>query len=65
MAVDLCEQGLYDWDEFREHLIAAIAAAETLEEPDPEGPGYFEHWLASFESLLAEKKILHQHSEDS
>ena len=59
MAVALCDQGLYEWDEFREHLIAAIAATgETPERPNPEGPGYFEHWLASFETVLAEKNIL-------
>ena len=28
MAVSLCEQGLYQWDEFRDHLIAEIAAGE-------------------------------------
>ncbi len=59
MAVALCEQGLYGWDEFREHLIAAIAAGgETPEHPDPEAPGYFEHWLASFENVLAAKSII-------
>ena len=59
LAVSLCEQGQYQWDEFREHLIAAIAAAgETLETPNPGAPGYFEHWLASFEKVLKEKGLL-------
>lgn len=59
MAVALCEQAHYGWDEFREHLIAAIAAVgETPEHPNPEAPAYFEHWLASFEKLLADKRIL-------
>ena len=59
MVVALCEQGHYRWGEFREHLIAAIAAVgETSEHPNPEAPGYFEHWLGSFEKLLADKSIL-------
>ena len=59
LAVSLCEQGQYQWDEFREHLIAAIAAAgETPETPNPGAPGYFEHWLASFEKVLKEKGLL-------
>jgi len=59
MAVALCEQGLYSWDDFREHLAAAIAAAgETPAHPKPDAPGYFEHWLASFERVLAERDFL-------
>ena len=59
MAVALCERGHYDWDEFREHLMAAIAATgETAENPNPDAPGYYEHWLASFEKILEDKGIL-------
>ena len=59
MAVALCEQGVYGWEEFRQHLIVAIVAAgETPEHPNPEAPGYFEHWLASFENVLADKNLL-------
>ena len=59
MAVALCEQGHYGWDEFRQRLVAAIAAVgEAPEHPNPEAPGYFEHWLASFENVLADKNIL-------
>lgn len=55
MAVALCEQGHYPWDQFREHLIAEIDAAnESPEAPDPSAPGYYEHWLASLEKVLAE-----------
>jgi len=58
LAVALCEQGHYEWDEFRDHLVAAIAeAGETPDEPKLDAPGYFEHWLASFEKLLADKGI--------
>ncbi|PYO55852.1 MAG: nitrile hydratase accessory protein [Candidatus Rokuibacteriota bacterium] len=54
MAVALHEQGLYDWDEFREALIAQIAAAEAQGGPFV----YYEIWLATFEELLAKKGLL-------
>lgn len=57
IAVSLAEQGLFDWSEFQQHLIAAIAEAE---EGDPRHPsrGYYESWLVSLERLLAEKQLL-------
>ena len=58
MAVALCEQGHFEWNEFREHLIAAIdETGESPEHPNPQAPGYYEHWLASFETLLSAKGI--------
>ena len=60
LAVSLCEQGYYQWDEFRDHLIAEIAAAEKATSPhaDPAAlPSYYESWLAAFEKLLAKKGI--------
>ena len=60
LAVALCEQGVYQWDDFRDRLITEIAAAERIEGaqdvPSPH-PGYYEHWLAAFEKLLIEKGI--------
>ncbi len=53
LAVTLCEQGHYEWDDFRQHLIASIASEDdTPENPDPNAPGYFEHWLAALEKTL-------------
>lgn len=60
LAVSLCEQGFYHWDEFREHLIAEIAAAERAAGPDapPSAlPSYYESWLAALEKLLHAKGI--------
>ena len=64
MAVALCEQGLYQWDEFRDHLITEIAAAERME-PARERPGYYECWLAAFETLLVEKALLTKEAIDA
>lgn len=59
IAVALCEQGHYDWDVFRDELIAEInATGETAEQPDPSAPGYYEHWLASLEKVLAKTGLL-------
>jgi nitrile hydratase accessory protein len=54
MAVSLHEGDLYDWEEFRQRLIAEIAAAERRDEPFD----YYACWLAAFESLLHDKGIL-------
>lgn len=57
MAVSLSEQGFYDWSEFQEQLIIAVAEAEK---DDPQHPsrGYYESWLAAMEALLEKKNLL-------
>ena len=60
LTVALCNQGYYQWDEFRDHLIAEIAAAEKAAGPNADLaslPSYYESWLAAFEKLLAKKKF--------
>lgn len=59
LAVALCEQGQYQWDEFRDHLIAEIGAADKAQADKPDTPvtGYYEHWLASLEKVLIEKGL--------
>ena len=48
----MCEQGLYNWDEFRECLIKRIEAS------DHSNYQYFEHFLGALTDLLDQKKIL-------
>jgi nitrile hydratase accessory protein len=60
MAVSLCEQGLFHWDEFRDLLIAEIAAGEKAAGSHPHPgdlPSYYESWLAALEKLLAKKGV--------
>lgn len=57
IAVSLAEQGTYDWSEFQQQLIAAVAEAEG-DDPLHPGRGYYESWLASLEALLREKELL-------
>ena len=57
IAVNLAEQGVFEWSEFQQHLIRAISEAEG---DDPQNPsrGYYESWLVALEALLAEKKLV-------
>lgn len=57
IAVSLAEQGVFDWSEFQQQLIRAIAEAEQ-DDPQNPGRGYYESWLVAMEALLEEKKLL-------
>jgi len=57
-AVALCEQGLFEWDEFRERLIAEIASADAQATDSARPPlAYYEHFLAALERLLVDKGV--------
>ena len=56
IAVALRDQGRYEWDEFRERLIAEIAKWEGAH-PDGAGWSYYARWLAALEGLLSDKGI--------
>ncbi len=57
IAVNLAEQGIFDWSEFQQQLIRAISEAE---QDDPQNPsrGYYESWLVALEAVLAEKRLV-------
>jgi nitrile hydratase accessory protein len=51
LAMSLSASGVFEWEDFRRQLIAAIAEAER--EPDPEQPySYYRCWLLALERLL-------------
>ena len=55
MVAALAEGGLFTWDEFRDHLIAAIGRWES----HPEGEyRYYECWQEALESIVAELEIV-------
>lgn len=56
MARALCEQGLYDWDEFRERLIDAIEAWEARHDAGDDY-AYFDCFLSALTTLLEAKGI--------
>lgn len=56
IAVALCENGLYDWNEFRDGLISHIQ--EWEENPEAKGEwDYYKHWVSSLENMLNEKGV--------
>ena len=57
MAVSLAEQGAYDWREFQQQLINAVAESERADPMNP-SRGYYESWLASLEALLKDKELI-------
>ena len=57
IAVSLAERGIFEWSEFQQQLIAAIADAER-DDPLHPSRGYYESWLVALEKLLAEKSVL-------
>lgn len=57
MAKALCDLGLYQWDEFRAHLIAEIAKHDAQHAHD-EAYEYYDHFQAALLALIQEKKLL-------
>jgi len=56
IAVSLAEQGEYDWSDFQQSLIRAVADAERNDPLHP-SRGYYESWLAALEELLTERGL--------
>ncbi len=54
VVVQLCQDGHTEWDEFQRRLIAEIGAADAAGD---DATGYYEHWLAACERLLAERGL--------
>ena len=58
MAVGLHQQGLFRWDEFRDRLIAEIAADSPGDRSTSPAAVYYRQWLGALEKLLAEKSLV-------
>lgn len=58
VAVALCEEGLFPWQEFQQSLIEEIAAAEASGRAAASGADYYHHWLAALTRLLDAKGIV-------
>jgi nitrile hydratase accessory protein len=54
MAVVLSDQHVYQWDEFRSHLVDEITTAEASNSAST----YYERWLAALEALLTARGVL-------
>ena len=57
LVVALCDRGPFTWSEFRERLIAEIAAWERAN-PSPDASyRYYERWQAALETILIDKNL--------
>ena len=54
MAVGLRDSHLFGWEAFRDRLEREIAAAG----PADDGTRYYERWLAAFENLLVDQRLV-------
>ena len=57
MTLLLHERGLFTWSEWAQVLGEAVRAAEVSGD-DQDGSGYYRHWLAALEQLVAAKGIV-------
>jgi nitrile hydratase accessory protein len=59
IALGLSEAGHFNWDEFRERLIAEVRAGDLIRARDgTAAPGqYYEHFLRALEKIVGEKGI--------
>jgi nitrile hydratase accessory protein len=53
MAVGLCQRGFFEWDEFRDRLIAEVSSADARHEAST----YYERFLRALQSIVVEKGI--------
>jgi nitrile hydratase accessory protein len=53
LALQLHAQGAFTWPEWAEALSRRLKAAG----PDDDGSRYYEHWLATLEDLVTEKRL--------
>jgi nitrile hydratase accessory protein len=58
MAIALSKQGHYEWEEFRQQLIASIAQWEAQHSRDDPSWDYYQRWLLALERLILDYKIV-------
>jgi nitrile hydratase accessory protein len=56
MALTLHDRGVFTWTEWASALAAEIKRAQAAGDPDT-GETYYRHWLATLETLVAEKGV--------
>ncbi|XHX79037.1 MAG: nitrile hydratase accessory protein [Stenomitos frigidus ULC029] len=58
MAIALSKKGHYEWEEFRQQLIASIATWEAAHALDDPNWNYYQRWLAALEHLALESALI-------
>jgi nitrile hydratase accessory protein len=57
LAVGLAERGVFEWEEFRTRLIAAVRDGAGDSGANP-ATLYYRQWLAALETLLVDKGVI-------
>lgn len=60
MALALAKQGHYEWEDFRQELIAAIAEWEAEHPLEDESWDYYQRWLIALERLAIESELINE-----
>jgi nitrile hydratase accessory protein len=58
MAIALSKKGHYEWEDFRQELIASIAVWEATHCKDDPDWDYYQRWLLALECLALETQLL-------
>ena len=58
MAIALSKKGHYEWEEFRQGLIASIAEWEAEHCKDDPDWNYYERWLLALGNMVLETRLL-------
>jgi nitrile hydratase accessory protein len=58
LALALHEAGRFEWEDFRQQLIAEIASWETSSASDDDGWSYYACWLSALEHLVSERGLV-------
>ena len=58
MALALAKQGCFEWDDFRDELIAAIKSWEDAHPVDRSSWNYYDQWLAALEKAVVKTGVV-------
>jgi nitrile hydratase accessory protein len=58
LALMLSDRGTFEWEAFRQRLIAAIAEADAAKAAGREVPTYYECWMTALAEVLGSRSLL-------
>ena len=57
LALALSKEGHFEWEDFRQALIASIAAWESSHALDDPSWDYYEHWLVALDAVMQQSGL--------
>ncbi len=64
LALTLAERGSFEWDDFRQQLIASIARADAGAAPEGSSSEYYACWLEALEAAITAKSLAYREEID-